>query len=119
MKKEIMFADCESFRVIPCYDVHDATISAGMSDKYCLASFLSKEEADSFVVDSDLHYLKVVTSKVIEIQVYDPELQDNKSIFFNFAGKNRLLEKHNDTKIEREAALSKLTDKEKKLLGLV
>lgn len=127
--KEVHFDGCEGYRVITCYNVikldHDTLEVNGVSEEL-MASFLTEEEAVSFVseLDSGSHgpYYKIVPSQVIEIQLDEAYEGDRKrrakSVYFNFAGKNRLIGKARDEQIEREVALSKLTDREKKLLGI-
>lgn len=122
--KEIHFEECVGYRVIPCYNVikldHDALEVNGISEMI-VASFFTEEEASSFEMGSDYH-CKVVPSQVIEIELDESYEGDRKrrarTVYFNFAGKNRLIGKARDEQIEREVALSKLTDREKKLLGI-
>lgn len=118
--KKIEYTDCHKFGVITCYDVH--SVDSGdleFPDDTYVTSFFSEEEAINFVRSNSNRKLTVTTSQVIEIKLREKHGNNPKSVFFNFAGKNRVLEKINDERIEREAALAKLTDKEKKILGLI
>ncbi len=123
--KEIFFEECVGYRVIPCYNVikldHDTLEVNGVSE-ILIASFTSEEEAASFITGSNDPYCKIVPTQVIEIdlnEVYEGDRKRRtKNVYFNFAGKNRLIGKTRHEQIEREVALSKLTDREKKLLGI-